>query len=128
MLRHVAHGTVRDEGVGITTVNATSESAEDASLRRARWFACGEINPSGLRKYRHGRYVAAVIIAPLAPLAPLAPVGGAIGRAFAGHATWAALLGALVGSLLGLQPILQARHPALPDVVFARPARPARRE
>lgn len=78
MLRHIAHGTVRDEGVGIATVNASSESAEDASLRRARRFACGEINPSGLRKY--GRYVVAAVIAPLAPL------GGAMGWGFAGHA------------------------------------------
>lgn len=128
---HLAHGILRAEGVGIATANATSESAEDASLRRARWVAgnnlgrarlvvrcpaCGKMNPSSLRKYQQGRYVVAAMI-----IAVFAPIAGVLGWAFAGHAIWAAVAGALVGSLLGLQPVLHARTPALPDVVFARP-------
>jgi len=74
------------------------------------------MNPSSLRKYHRGRYVVAAVI-----IAVFAPIAGVVGWAFAGHAIWAAVAGALVGSLLGLQPVLQARNPALPDVVFARP-------
>jgi hypothetical protein len=72
------------------------------------------MNPSSLRRYRQGRYVVAAVI-----IAIFAPVLGALGWALAGHALWAAVAGALGGALLGLQPILQARNPAVPDVVFA---------
>jgi hypothetical protein len=130
---HRAHGTIRTEGVGLATVGATSEPAEDAAARRAEKVAqknferalllvrcpsCRQQDPAKVRRYQIGRFLFAVFLVVL-----FVPVFAYVGWVVSEHAVWGAALGVLAGLALSTQPVMQALRPAEPAVDFA-PAAP----